>query len=444
MVTTSNLSRPDVIQAAHKTVQLAGPLVSSQFVLLLVNAIPLFLMANFTQKEVAAVALAQAIYMPFVVFGTGVMQAVGIVVAKQLGSKSEISHDKTIIPAVVCIVIIAPAAITLIHLAGYLLPVLGQSDGVSKYTMVYLSIVSLSLPANYLFWTFRSFASARSMTSILLPLGIVAVALEVSVGLLLTRDCGPCLNIGLQGGATALALAQWTLAIGLSGFVLLNRRKIGVSSLGIDKAAVSKILAIGVPIGLAVVLESGFMAILGLIAGTFGEEALAVHGIALQIISVAFAIPLGLGQATTILISRAMGSNDNHEARAIGISSIVVGLGSGALVAAAVMLFADRLFLYYLGEQFLYSPLRFIIFVVAAVHLLDTLQGTGMSLLRGLALTRTALACAVTGYWLVGVACALLLGRFVGFGLYGVWIGFGLGLAVVAALTIHRFSINTR
>ena len=70
------------------------------------------------------------------------------------------------------------------------------------------------------------------------------------------------------------------------------------------------ILRVGLPIGGAVVMETGLFAISTLFMGLIGTAQLAAHQVSLQLASIAFMVPLGLSQAATIRIGLAAGAGD--------------------------------------------------------------------------------------------------------------------------------------
>ena len=65
---------------------------------------------------------------------------------------------------------------------------------------------------------------------------------------------------------------------------------------------------IGVPIGLTMAFEVTIFNAAALLMGRIGADELAAHAIALQIASVSFMVPFGLGQAVTVRVGRAFGA----------------------------------------------------------------------------------------------------------------------------------------
>jgi len=87
---------------------------------------------------------------------------------------------------------------------------------------------------------------------------------------------------------------------------------------------VRAILRLGLPIGGLIALEVGVFAVAGILMGLFGTDALAAHQLALNVASLTFMIPLGIGQAATVRVAFELGAS---APRATHLSGVVALLG---------------------------------------------------------------------------------------------------------------------
>ena len=102
---------------------------------------------------------------------------------------------------------------------------------------------------------------------------------------------------------------------------------------------------LGLPMGAMIVAEVGVFSAATMAMGLIGRTALEAHTIALQIASIAFMVPLGLGQAATVRVGLAYGARD---ARAIaragwsafGLTLLFAVLSATAMIAAPRLLIA--------------------------------------------------------------------------------------------------------
>jgi len=77
--------------------------------------------------------------------------------------------------------------------------------------------------------------------------------------------------------------------------------------------------------------------------GTLGTVQMASHQIALNIASVTFMVPLGVGAAAAVLVGQAVGRGDPAEARWAAIAAIAVGVAFMGTSAIVMLLIPARL-----------------------------------------------------------------------------------------------------
>jgi MATE family multidrug resistance protein len=84
------------------------------------------------------------------------------------------------------------------------------------------------------------------------------------------------------------------------------------------------------------------------------------------------------------------------------------------------------------------------LFVAAIFQLFDAAQSVGAGMLRGLHDTRWPMLIALVGYWMICLPLGAWLAFPAGLGGLGVWIGFVVALALVAAAVVGRWIVLTR
>jgi MATE family multidrug resistance protein len=157
---------------------------------------------------------------------------------------------------------------------------------------------------------------------------------------------------------------------------------------------------------------------------------------------------LGLGQAATVRVGRAVGRDDRDGITRAGWTAWVLGLlfmGTMALVMWSV---PHRLITLFLDDvpanaaviALAVSFLR----VAAAFQLVDGAQVIGAGMLRGLHDTRWPLLFALFGYWVVGLGIGSWLAFSRDWKGVGIWIGLASGLAAVAVLMLGRWLLRKR
>ncbi|RZW05357.1 MAG: MATE family efflux transporter, partial [Rhodobacteraceae bacterium] len=211
-----------------------------------------------------------------------------------------------------------------------------------------------------------------------------------------------------------------------------------------DPEILRDVFMIGLPIGFTLLAEVGLFAASSVMMGWLGEIPLAAHGIALQIASLTFMIPLGLSQAVTVRVGRAWGKSDPEALRNAALAGMVLaGIAVIATIAAFLIvpgfligLFVDP------GDPQRPAILATgvsLLAIAALFQLVDFGQVMGLGMLRGVQDTRVPMVMAIVSYWLIGLPVAYLFGFVLNWGGVGIWLGLTFGLAAACVGMQTRF-----
>ncbi len=103
------------------------------------------------------------------------------------------------------------------------------------------------------------------------------------------------------------------------------------------------ILLLAIPMVLEMVLESLFGVVDVFWVGRLGADAVATVGITESLLSLVFAVGLGLSLSTTAMVARRIGEKDPAGAAVAGVQAIALGLGVAALMGIPCLFFAPNL-----------------------------------------------------------------------------------------------------
>src|SRR5206468_928441 len=103
------------------------------------------------------------------------------------------------------------------------------------------------------------------------------------------------------------------------------------------------ILLLAIPMVLEMVLESLFAVVDVFWVGRLGADAVATVGLTESLLSLVFAIGLGLSLSTTAMVARRIGEKDPSGAAVAGVQAIVLGLAVSAIVGLPCLFYAPRL-----------------------------------------------------------------------------------------------------
>ena len=312
----------------------------------------------------------------------------------------------------------------------------------------FLDAAAWSMPALGLVAACRGLSEGLSMTRPTMVCGALSLAALGPTAYVLVDGAsipglGSLHGLGAEGAGFTIALVFWLQALAYLGWVRFSGRYPATAwvraAWSPDWRVLGRLLRVGVPIAITIILEVCMFSVATLMAGRFGAVAVAGHQIALMTSAVFFMVPLGLSMAVTVRVGRAVGQGDRAASRRAGLAGLAV-MAACQCVSCAVMLALARP----LAGLFTHVPavvaLGSTLLTLAAVfQFADGTQAVAMGSLRGLPDTRVPMLLAMLAYWLLGIPLGAWLAFGCGLGVPGIWIGLMAGLTVAAVLLTTRF-----
>src|SRR5271167_231173 len=104
------------------------------------------------------------------------------------------------------------------------------------------------------------------------------------------------------------------------------------------------ILLLAIPMVLEMVLESLFAVVDVFWVGRLGADAIATVGLTESLLSLVFAVGLGLSLSTTAMVARRIGEKDPSGAAVAAVQAIILGLIVSVAIGVPCLLFAPTSF----------------------------------------------------------------------------------------------------
>jgi MATE family multidrug resistance protein len=195
----------------------------------------------------------------------------------------------------------------------------------------------------------------------------------------------------------------------------------------------------GLPIALQTFAEWACFSISGIMVGWYGASQVAAHAVALNAASVTYMVASGIGMAGSIIVGNGFGEQNSLKIKKVANATFMLMLVF-ELVNAALFVVFNRQIAGLYGVESSVIPLILPLFVLAAVfQVSDGIQAAAMSLLRGIKDVNMASIISVFSYWVVSLPLSYYLGEVLQQQVYGIWIGFTVGLIVASLLGVYRF-----
>jgi MATE family multidrug resistance protein len=323
-----------------------------------------------------------------------------------------------------------------------LLRVTGEPDALIGLVTQYLRVLRWGVPAGLLgLGIMRGFLPAIGLQAVMVWVVPGGIILNAVLNYWLIRGGLGLPAYGIRGAAAATAITLWATALALAALVHgRDMWRHHVVPRPPRLAVVVDLLAIGVPVGLTVVVEAALFLATGLVAGALGAIPLAAHTVAISVASVTFMVPLSVSQAANVRVAHCAGAGNAAAARRAGL--VAIGLSVCFMMCAGLVLeLVPRVIVgFYLAAGSAALPLAAsLLRVAAAFQVVDGIQVTASGALRGLKDTRVPMVLATIGYWGIGFWLGRYLAFSQGLGAVGLWWGLFAGLATVAVLMTVRF-----
>ena len=431
------------------TLALAWPLVLTQLAQFSLNTTDVVMMGWLGRDFLAAGSLAAALLHPLLLLGIGALTAVAPMVAQAIGARDYPSVRRTARQGIWVSLLMAVFVMAILFQGERIYLVAGQAADTSALAQSYLNFAAFSLFPALGFIAMRGLVTAHGETKIVLIITIASFFVNLAGNyLLMFGNFGfPRMELAGAGLSTSIVSAFTFLSL-----LFYTARKTTYRAYDLyarfwkpDWPRFVEILRIGIPIGLMIMIEVGLFSGSTMLMGWLGKDALAAHTIALQCAAIAFMVPLGLSQATTIRTGLAYGAKSREGIRMAGWVSIVIGTGFMAFTCSLFLSVPNLMIGAFLDPNDPINAAPFVLGVsflayAGLFQLVDGLQAMTSGALRGLGDTRGPMIIAFIGYWGCGFPVSYIFGFVLGWQGQGIWLGLATGLAVTALALTYRFA----
>ena len=396
---------------------------------------------------IGAVGIGSVLFLAVVVFGIGMLLGLDTLIARAYGrGRLEECRRWLVQGAWLAGLLSVPLTLAAGGVAASL-DRWGLEPAVERLAVPYFSIVVLSVLPLLLYTAFRRYLQATGLATQVTAALISANAINAAANWLLVFGNLGLPALGVDGAAWATCISRVYLASFLAAAILLHARQRPAGPrprLGPQRRRLRRLVALGWPAATQVTLEFGVFAAVTALAGRLEAVTLAAHQIVLNVASVTFMVPQGVGAAGAVRVGQAAGRRDPFGVRRAGWAALA--LGGGFMSAAAVFFVATPypILRLYTGDPAVVGAGVTLLLVAAFFQLFDGLQAVATGVLRGLGDTRTPMVSNLAGHWIVGLPVGYVLCFGAGWGIVGLWVGLSIGLTLVGAALVLIWWRRTR
>ncbi len=423
-------------------VTLIVPLVIEQFLAVLVGMADSIMIASVGEAAVSGVSLVDNIMVLFINVFAALATGGAVIAGQYLGQKNEkkACHASTQIVWFTWMIAIGIMAIIYCGKSFILHVVFGAIDSeVMRHANIYLLIVTASIPFIALY---------NAGAAIFRAMGNSKVSMMVSLLMNFINVCGNAILIygfhcGTEGVAIPTLVSRIAAAIVI--IILLCNQNCVVHiektfQYRPDWGMVRRILRIGVPNSLEnSMFQLGKILVLSLVSG-FGTYAIAANAVC-NVIAMFEVLPgMALTLATTTVIARCVGAGVYDQAKYYTRKLILLTyVGIWVMSGLIILLLPMILQAYNLSDVTAQVSRQIIYFHTISCMLIWPLAFSIPPTLRAAGDAQVPMYISMGSMWVCRIVFSYILGKYMGMGVFGVWVAMVLDWIVRAVLMCWRY-----
>jgi MATE family multidrug resistance protein len=422
------------------TARLALPIVLAQVGIMSMGVVDTVMVGRVSAAALAAVALGNLYFFTICVVATGILMVLDPLISQAAGARDQeriaLGVQRGLVLA---LLLVAPTALALWPVRPVLV-LFRQPPALIALATSYVHISIAGLVPFLAFVVLRQSLQSLHRVRALVAVVIAGNVVNVVLNWVLVYGHFGSEPLGVAGSAWATAVSRWVMSLLLlvGGWSALRGALVPWRRDAIRLAPLGRMLRLGAPIGMQQALEFGVFAAIGLLMGFLGTPEMAAHEIALNLASLTFMVPQGIGAAAAVRVGHAVGEGDERAARERARTALVCGTAFMLCTAVMMRTMPGLIAAAYTNQSNVAVIAAALIPIAGVFQLFDGIQAVSAGVLRGLGDTRAPFVINLAGFWLCGLPISVALAFRTSLGALGLWWGLVAGLAVVATLLALR------
>ncbi|MEE0199036.1 MATE family efflux transporter [Faecalicatena contorta] len=418
------------------------PLIIEQLLAILVGMADSIMIASVGEAAVSGVSLVDNIMVLFI-NAFGALAAGGAVISGQyLGQKSDKNACEASNQIVWFITIVAVGIMAIIYCGKWFIlhVVFGAIDAdVMAHANTYLLIVSASIPFMALY---------NAGAAIFRAMGNSKVSMQVSIIMNLINIGGNALLIygfhrGTEGVAIPTLISRVVAAVIITVLLTDQKRQLHISRsfhYRPDWRMIRRILSIGVPNGLEnSMFQLGKIMVLSLVS-TFGTYAIAANAVSNAVALFQILPGIALNLAITSVIAMCVGAGDYEQAhyytkKLVGLVYVLIWI----MNAVIFLLLPFILKAYHLSDLTAETTKQILYFHSISCMIVWPVAFSLPATLRAAGDAKVTMIISIASMWIFRIVFSYILGRYMGLGVFGVWVAMVIDWCFRAVFMMVRY-----
>nr|WP_242528924.1 MATE family efflux transporter [Ramlibacter ginsenosidimutans] len=362
---------------------------------------------RYAQQALAALSVGSAVYITVFVALMGVQQSLLPIWAELHGADRKQDLGRSVRQALYLAALASVIGVFWLLFPNALLQGTEVPPVLQQDVRHYLGVLALALPAALLFRMYSTLNQSLGKPQLVTWLQLASLLLKIPLTIWFAFGGAGLPAMGAVGCAWATVVANYVF-LGLAIWLvrtddLYRPYAIWRPLEAPDWRTIRQFARLGVPAGLAIMVEVTSFTLMSLFIARQGTLSAAAHQIASNMAAVLYMVPLSVAIATSARVSYWLGAGDAKKARAIVRTGFRIGWSLAIVLAATVLASRHVIASLYSADPRVAAVAAGLLALVAAFHLGDATQALCVFVLRSYRVTVAPLVAYCVLLWGVGV-----------------------------------------
>lgn len=436
------LTPSEIRREFRPTLRLALPLALTELGWMAMGLVDTMVVGRLPNSAVAigAVSLGTTVFYTIGIFGSSIMFGLDTLVSQAYGAGKLEDCHRSFFNALYLAVALIPALMLCFFAGLPLLNNLGIDRQVLTQTIPFLKALTWSTFPLVFYFVFRRYLQSMGIIKPVVFAGISANLVNlIGNWILVYGHFGmPALGVTGSGWSTFISRIYMAAVLALAAVYYDRKRRSGLwhTPTRLDLGRIRELLRLGLPAATQLLLEISAFTVITVLIARLGALPLAGHQIALNVASITFMVPFGIGSAAAVRVGHAIGAQDVPGAARAGWMALLFGAIFMSCAALMLLFFPKAIARLYSPQPQVISMGAALLMVAAVFQLFDGLQAVAIGALRGAGNTRTPMLTHLLCYWIIGVPLGAVLGFKFRLGAVGFWIGLCIALILIGGILL--------
>lgn len=423
---------------------LALPILVTQFCQAALGVVDAIMAGQVSALDLAAVAVGSGIWLPLFLLATGILIATTPLIGEAVGQNKldKVPHitQQSLWTAGVLGII----GFIIVNLMPNVLGIMGVPANIQPIAAEYLHGVSFGFPALAAYAVLRSYCEALGRPEPVTIISVIGLLADIPINYIFIHGLFGMPEMGGAGCGVATAIVLWINVLLLAAYTAFSKRQQFVTTRfykyfgAPNRAQITKLLKLGIPIGVAIFFEASLFSLGALVISPLGELATASHQVALSVTGQLFMIPISVAMALTIMISNRFGEKNLLAVRQVQATGLIWTVLIAVICMVGIWIFRPQLAAAFTDNLEVRAQAMHLLIFALAYQLFDGWQVNIAGILRGMQDTTVPMWVTLFCYWIVALPLGIYLVRYTDIGAQGFWMALITGLFLSSILLTVR------